>query len=358
MKRFILVVLFLFSIIFCISSVYSFECGSTPNNNCDITNNTIFNPGDYFLPSGITIYGNDTVVNCNGARLIGTFDFTQNVGPMFTLEGSRIKIINCIMLNISDAGIDVQKGNGHIIENNKMINNYQRSTDAAIKNVQSQNLIIKNNIIDNFENGIVGEFKDIEIIHNEIKNVMIALFEFSGSLIPQYAIIKYNTIQADYESISGIFQNTIFESNIFESDYRTFQFHYSSNNKFIKNTINNTTEAFELGPNSENNIINQNIIINSGFPLISTLGINNFDGNYWQFYDELLEGCDDNDNNFICDNSLELNPINKDNCPQISPNIWIDCQEKTIGSNVPEFSLFSLVMLVSLIFIFAYKTRS
>jgi len=52
--------------------VYAVECGSTPTDGCVVTQYTTFNPGNYYLPNGITINAKYVTLDCQGATLIGS----------------------------------------------------------------------------------------------------------------------------------------------------------------------------------------------------------------------------------------------------------------------------------------------
>lgn len=46
------------------------ECGSTPTDNCNVRQNTIFNSGTYNISNGVDICANNVVLDCNGTTLI------------------------------------------------------------------------------------------------------------------------------------------------------------------------------------------------------------------------------------------------------------------------------------------------
>jgi parallel beta-helix repeat protein len=71
------------------------ECGSTPTDGCEITQDTIFTFGSYNLPNGIEIKADNIVLDCNNSTLIG--DGSNNCIRMENRSGVVIR--NCNFKN-------------------------------------------------------------------------------------------------------------------------------------------------------------------------------------------------------------------------------------------------------------------
>ncbi|MDP2750876.1 MAG: right-handed parallel beta-helix repeat-containing protein [Nanoarchaeota archaeon] len=79
------------------------ECGPTPTDNCIVTQNTVFNPGTYNLPSGIRMSVSDVTLDCNGATLIGPGQNSGSNGIQL-VAANNINIKNC---NIKDYNVGI-----------------------------------------------------------------------------------------------------------------------------------------------------------------------------------------------------------------------------------------------------------
>ena len=121
------------------------ECGSTPTNNCDVRQNTTFNPGTYNLPSGIDICANNIVLDCNDNNIVGGL--------------------------ATGTGIRIADYNNTIIQNCK-ISAYSSSTLSSAISISSSinNTIINNTIISNYNGIILSNGNSHFINKNQFKN--------------------------------------------------------------------------------------------------------------------------------------------------------------------------------------------
>ena len=90
--------LFIFIILLSINFIFAIECGSMPSDNCEVTQNTTFVKGNYFLPNGIRIMADGIILDCNNSILIGT---RLGNGIRTSYDYNTIK--NCKIINYSSA---------------------------------------------------------------------------------------------------------------------------------------------------------------------------------------------------------------------------------------------------------------
>ena len=145
-----------------VTSVFAIECGSVPTDSCSVSEDTTFEPGTYYLPSGITITGDDITFDCNGAILS-----TEKIDLGFW-DGITIK--NCI-LNVGNSGGTVISIRGN---DNKLISNTINggpTRDTTILILGSNNQLIDNVLVDSPDVAVMIHIsKNVELIGNTIKD--------------------------------------------------------------------------------------------------------------------------------------------------------------------------------------------
>ena len=107
-----------------------------PINSMTITGDTTFCSGTYDIPNGITISGNDIVLDCGDATLLGS---SISLGVFST--NSRITVFNCNLEGYA-VGIFLNGGNQNVIQNNVI-----SDSEKGINLMQSDNNMIINNIL-------------------------------------------------------------------------------------------------------------------------------------------------------------------------------------------------------------------
>ncbi len=117
------------------------ECGSIPIDACEVTQDTIFEPGTYNLPNGIQVAGSSITLDCNGAVLRGG----GGAGISITSEGWHNTIKNCFINNYN-TGISISGGGSYSSYNN-LTNNVITGTITGISITYSYHNILKDNII-------------------------------------------------------------------------------------------------------------------------------------------------------------------------------------------------------------------
>lgn len=254
-------------------------------------------------------------------------------------------------LAIYSPGITID-GSGHIISRDTRALSFQRNGVV----VSGSNSIIKNLHIKSFSFCLV--------LGDRVTNTFVenSSFSFCGSSgIYMFASSSDNTFRNNnfsnnYLGILVSSSNNLIENNTFSfnSPY-ALRLYFSSNNIIKENTITNSHNGIYMEYGSGNRITN-NTIENSrtyGLYTVSSIPnqnyfvnnnfINNGDGqtnfhninqssdalpiggNYWSDYDTPAEGCNDIDNNGICDQPKYLNIYNRtygDFLPWVKKDGW------------------------------------
>ncbi|MCR4306772.1 MAG: right-handed parallel beta-helix repeat-containing protein [Candidatus Yonathbacteria bacterium] len=271
---------------------------------------------------------NETIqIDSNGVMLDGARHTLTGTGTGFGLfftnkEGVKIK--NFTVSNFRD-GIGIYFSQQATFSGNTILNN----TRSGINLYQSSNIIVASSTISmNGGEGITLRDSSANIISgNTFSNNAaegIALYDSF------FNILNINTIFSNEYGISfySSFNNSISDTSI-EGHNEAITF-YSSHNNWITNTfIRQNEEGITLYSSAGNIIITNTIQQNTdGFTAYSSMDnivyhnnfINNLNqstaygensmllsqelpigGNYWSDFDELAEGCDDADNDTICD---------------------------------------------------------
>ncbi|MCK5449304.1 right-handed parallel beta-helix repeat-containing protein [Candidatus Pacearchaeota archaeon] len=155
--------LFWISFLFMIGFVSAVECGSDPIDGCTVTNDSVFNEGIYYFPSGISIGANDVTLDCNGATLIGE----GSGNGIYNRESDRVTIKNCNVKNYSN-GIyfyyrytgSSYSITGYTPDSNILLDNVLEDNDVGLTVLgfrhpyQSKNHNISNNVFRNNNKGI------------------------------------------------------------------------------------------------------------------------------------------------------------------------------------------------------------
>ena len=137
------------------------ECGSTPSiDNCDVTQNTIFNTGVYSLANGVDICANNIVLDCNSSTLKGS-EVDNSIG-IFIRNRNNVTVIRCNVNNYTN-GIELFNSTDSNISGNNLF----FSRFGLFAHDSSNNNTILNNVASNNLLGITVEFSSK---HNLVKN--------------------------------------------------------------------------------------------------------------------------------------------------------------------------------------------
>ena len=210
-----------------------------------------------------------------------------------------------IILNNNYDGVGFYNSSNNTFVGNTVSNNHYSGMGLYTSNT---NTIIDNTILNNGSDGLsFYDSAENKVSGNNISN--------GGSDgIPLYN--SYNNIFS---------KNTI--SNNFEGD--GVPFYNSYNNIFTDNIISNNEGGVALYYSDNNKIYNNNFLDNSTQAVIySSIGnIFNLDlpiaGNYWKNFDRPADGCNDVNNDHICDSPYIFSG-GQDNLPWIKKDGWLE----------------------------------
>ena len=276
---------------------YGIRLNHSNYNNIDY-NNFISNSNSLFLYNS----SYNSIENSLNIK-----DNSQN--GIFLNETSNYNTIsnNIISYNLKN-GIFL---NDHCDNNILSNNNIYSNDDSGIRSENSSNNRIDNNTISaNFNYGIMMVGSNNIIIDNTINNNKehgIFLFADDYNVIIQNKI-KYNT--KDGIILSNSTSDSIYKNEI-SGNYR-----YGINLDFF--TISNTIYDNYIYENTENAIdkSHDNNIWNTTKTLETNIvGGPYIFGNYWDDFDEISENANDNNGDFIADNSYTIYASNKDYGP-------------------------------------------
>jgi mannan endo-1,4-beta-mannosidase len=292
----------------------------------EINKTTLVCLGAYYLPNGIRIRMSGKTLDCNGATIIG--NKSVNSYGIYTVDSTASNfntIKNCNVTGFMH-GFESWDTFGNSFINNSAYNN----SDAGFYMRDTESTTIKNNKLSNNYAGIefywYGQNHIIE--SNVLDGNLYGIYIASG---PSSSIIAGNTINDSYIGIS-IYSNHLDRPNhdnnytnntVMNSTYG-FYTYVSFNNLFKGNLIKNNSIGMYF--DGENNTIYHNNIINNSIQAQSIKNNSwsyNNEGNYWSNYDSPSEGCNDSNNDSICDSPYIISANNIDYYPFTKQNGWI-----------------------------------
>ncbi|MBT6774254.1 hypothetical protein HOA91_02685, partial [Candidatus Woesearchaeota archaeon] len=283
------------------------------------TSNLVDGKPIYYIVGGQGLEIN-TLSNAGQVVLVNSQDITiegldiSNVGPGILLVNTKDSSIinNNIDVTLWD-GITLKHGsvNNEINGNSVMTNEY--TTGVMLMESSDENTIVGNEISDSVE---------AIMLHHSSKNNVANNIIIGGTAGARGIEMYYSN------------ENTI-NGNLFEgitcgmSRSAPLVFGYSSNNLVFENDIDENKCSFYISHSSTSNYIYKNNFVNSflKLPFIDeSSGGNLFslneEGNYWSNYDTPEEGCDDTNNNGVCDEPYGIDENNQDSFPFRELNGW------------------------------------
>lgn len=326
------------------------------NNDCEepqysmIVRKTMkFCPGTYFIPYGLEIDMNNIEIDCNGAIIEGNY----TADGIFINKQQGVTLKNCtikkykkaIMINnsydtsiigssiyLNDFGIHIYNSDKNTIFNNNIFNNGYHAVFSEYSyglNIDS-NQLYSNGLSNNYGYGVYCRYASgANITNNNIY----------GHIAPNYAY-GIKLLQ---------FPNALIEdNNIFSNDDNAIQVEFSNNAIMRKNTIKNNSGGPYISSSNYSLIYNNNFINNTlpSFDNGNNLWDNgvNIGGNYWDDYDEEIEGCFDANIDGYCDAPYLIAPNGVDNHPFTEPDAWL---KQTFSLNfIPGWNLISIPLLL------------
>jgi parallel beta-helix repeat protein len=256
------------------------ECLTTPTDGCTVSSSTTFNLATYTI-TGISVVGNNVILDCNGATLLGSNSYTG-----IFVNGTNATIKNCKIFNYG-TGI-LLKGINVTISNNTLDNttysiftDYNQSYEPKnsldyvnidknnVYNIQSgmyistgKHVTISNNVLENnsyvsnapiesiYINTFNGYSGSVNILNNNLKN------NLRG--IQVHRDYTYNNTKLLYPPLVNVFNNTLsFNAVPFTPGIFLFQIYQANvSNNII---INASTAGIELDNASQISIMNNDI---------------------------------------------------------------------------------------------------
>jgi len=230
--------------------------------DCDEIGNWDKTSSTCFLNSDLEINDQILMNNINGVTLDGQGYHIVGDGlsdGIYIGNSNNVKVVNVQISNTRN-GIFLNNSSNNTIANNTIVWN----TEHGIWTInESHNNIIKNNLSGfNLQHGIsIGDADNSYIIDNLVTHTKDAI---------RLENANYNTVSGNY---------------VWENRVEGIDLHESSGNIVYNNNI------FEKVATS---------ILDDCGECESKYFLNN-SGNYYEVYDEIIEGCSDLDNNRICD---------------------------------------------------------
>ena len=237
MNKIIILISFVFMISL-ISSANAQECGSTPFDGCEITQDTTFNPGTYYFPEyGVTIAASDVHLNCNGANLVdnGAWRVLSNVyqdntiiencnfdgGMIWISANDNFVFRNNVMKDSNAEALKMFNIDGIIIENNEFVNNMGASNSGSVIISRSENVTFKNNVVAHNNKGLVianvayGTVENNNISHNALLGGLHLRDSLGFDIINNTFVnnTEYAGLYVYSSCDLNVFNNTINENN-------------------------------------------------------------------------------------------------------------------------------------------------
>ena len=243
---------------------------------------------------------------------------------------SDVTVKNLVIKNFS-YGIYLNTSSRSVMEANTFLNNF----GAGIF-FNSDNSSVRDNAISGDSAGygfLFFDSRDSEIVDNTFSSIDRALFLYDSS---HNNAITGNTFSGSsdclflYES----YDNTITD-NVFSGAARALFLFDSYDNTISKNTLSDSEQALFVYQSSHDNAIYHNNFINNGTNAIDysdgTFNAFNlpkpYGGNYFDAFDEPVEGCEDENLDGICDAPYVFNTYfngGQDNLPWTTRDGWGD----------------------------------
>ena len=249
---------------------------------------------------GINIANGDNLLISNN-----DISSTRNFAISTSQTNNSVISDNTVFDNSNNAIQLFNSNNNNVIKNNSV----DQSSSIGIR-VDGDNNLIEGNTLTNHSAGLRPDGLNNQIVGNTISDNSrgIVLVTFLGSSSNTFFtnIIQNNQIGIDFFAAQNPHDNNVFFDNLIQNNNIGIELENGNNNQFYNNN-------FLANPT------NYNILGGTGniFDLPLPVG-----GNYYDNFDESVEGCDDNSpSNAICDLPFIFSG-GQDNSPWTSQNGW------------------------------------
>lgn len=285
------------------------------------------------LSQGIIIDSNNVILDGDGHTITGTGSNTDKGVFLYQKTGVTVKNLN--IKKFVSYGIYLNSSSGNTLKDNNVISNGGVGGGAGILLYSSSNNTLLDNTASSNASGIFVYYFSY---NNTIKGSIVNSNNYYGIAL-SYNIYNNtlvdNTISSDsWNGWSGIWldlalSNTL-TGNIVSGSQDGIVLERSSSNTITDNTVNsNRRYGIALNySNNNNKIYNNNFINNPKQAYISGGSGNAFNlssptgGNYWNNFDEPLEGCNDLNQDNFCDLPYIFNG-GQDNLPWTKKDGWL-----------------------------------
>lgn len=240
-----------------ISSISPKQLCVTPTSNMTITKSTKFCKGTYSVDN-IQIQGNNIILDCDSARLVGTSSPPPAGGQYdgIVLSNTNNAVVKNCELGSYSRGIVVLYSTNYKLNNNIV----KRSGFGIVTAAALNGEIFENTIMNNVNNGIALFITNNTQIHNNIVNDHTISWMTPGTgEQPPYSVCPGSAITVQQQSINNqIYNNTIDRACM----YGIAIFDSNNNNAQI-NKISNISDTGIYVANGANHQVYRNTVTDS-----------------------------------------------------------------------------------------------
>ncbi len=241
------VVFLLLGIIFLINFVGAVECGSTPTNGCDITQNTTFIYGNYTLVNGVNLMASNITLDCSGSTLIGSGFVFSGINVLGNRDSNIIK--NC---NVEGyiSGVFFNRFIGSEAPNdNRIVNNSFRNNTYGVyfRSNSNHNLVLNNSFKNNSQGIQLEQDSGYYPTYNNITGN-----NFISSL-------SNDIFLKDNPSTTNVWSNNIWGNTIRKS----IRYTHTGLDNYVIDGVENVYLNDSTGPTLEGIHIYQGLIVNT-----------------------------------------------------------------------------------------------
>ena len=328
-----------------------------PVDGMVVNDDTIFCPGTYPIPSGISISRAGVTLECMETVLQG-----EHAGTGIDINSGEVTVKGCCLEDY-DKGIWSEYHNDDVtLENNTIINTaaaialiecqgnnvigntvvggYIRGHNANYSHFERNNIVnpagngfsmhkinnntFVNNVVNNCSSGFY--LYDSALRYNEFRNNTVENciygFQFRHGVTDNlfiYNKLINNTAGVYHGQWAGTGSNNTFSFNLFKNNQYGIDFYLDNNAIITDNLFLGNNQGIYLRDCTANSIYRNLFVDSTVRQAYDWTGSNFWDlngqGNYWSDYDQEDEGCLDVDADNVCDEPFSISNGSADNAP-------------------------------------------
>ncbi|MFC1754408.1 right-handed parallel beta-helix repeat-containing protein [Thermoproteota archaeon] len=259
-------------------------CGATITSSTTLTSDL---PG--CTATGITVAGNDTVLDCDGHYISGDY---AGSGVGINISAHNVTVKNCTIYGFdqsAEAGINITAGDNHTIFNNTIYDVWNGIYKADF---DSQRYNISDNYIHDTEVSGIWVYDDNNCTIED--NYLDTITDYGLALTGADCAVRYNKINGS--EVGGMYLTSDNEDFSGVVEYNNVSFcdptgsgigiEIDSSNaiNITNNTIYNNSDGLDLSDTSDKIVYHNNIYNNSQYQVNAGAPIElsyNGEGNYW-----------------------------------------------------------------------------